>query len=77
MTRKFSNLTAVVCTLNSENSLERCLVSLVEIVDFLIVVDGGSTDDTVSQAVYAGAQVVVSPTKGRAAQMNFGNLTKN
>ena len=50
MTRKFSNLTAVVCTLNSENSLERCLVSLVEIVDFLIVVDGGSSDGTLAIA---------------------------
>ena len=50
MTRKFSNLTAVVCTLYSENSLERCLVSLVEIVDFLIVVDGGSSDGTLAIA---------------------------
>lgn len=50
MTRKFSNLTAVVCTLNSENSLERCLVSLVEIVDFIIVVDGGSSDGTLAIA---------------------------
>jgi glycosyltransferase involved in cell wall biosynthesis len=50
VTRKFSNLTAVVCTLNSENSLERCLVSLVEIVDFLIVVDGGSSDGTLAIA---------------------------
>ena len=46
MTQKFSNLTAVVCTLNSESSLERCLISLVEIVDFIIVVDGGSSDST-------------------------------
>lgn len=50
MTRKFSNLTAVVCTLNSENSLVRCLISLVEIVDFLIVVDGGSSDGTLAIA---------------------------
>ena len=50
MTQKFSNLTAVVCTLNSENSLERCLVSLVKIVDFLIVVDGGSSDSTLAIA---------------------------
>ena len=50
MTQKFSNLTAVVCTLNSESSLERCLVSLVKIVDFLIVVDGGSSDSTLAIA---------------------------
>ena len=42
MTQKFSNLMVLVCTLNSERSLERCLTSLVEIFDFLVVVDGGS-----------------------------------
>jgi glycosyltransferase involved in cell wall biosynthesis len=46
VTPKFSDLTAVVCTLNSENSLEKCLLSLVESVDALIVVDGGSSDGT-------------------------------
>jgi rSAM/selenodomain-associated transferase 2 len=38
----------------------------------VIVVDGGSTDATVNEAEAAGAQVIVSPRKGRAAQMNFG-----
>ncbi len=38
----------------------------------VIVVDGGSTDDTVALATDAGATVVVSPAKGRAAQMNYG-----
>jgi rSAM/selenodomain-associated transferase 2 len=38
----------------------------------IIVVDGGSTDDTALLAKAAGAEVVRSPQKGRAAQMNFG-----
>ncbi len=38
----------------------------------LLVVDGGSTDDTVERARLAGAQVVVSPQPGRASQMNYG-----
>lgn len=38
----------------------------------IIVADGGSTDDTVQQAKSAGATVVISPKKGRAAQMNYG-----
>lgn len=38
----------------------------------IIVVDGGSIDQTVAEAKDAGAQVVVSPVKGRAAQMNYG-----
>lgn len=38
----------------------------------LLVVDGGSTDDTVRQARQAGATVRQSPRKGRAAQLNYG-----
>ncbi|MES2882864.1 MAG: TIGR04283 family arsenosugar biosynthesis glycosyltransferase [Bacteroidota bacterium] len=39
----------------------------------IIVVDGGSHDFTVAVATQAGATtVVVSPGKGRAAQMNYG-----
>ena len=38
----------------------------------VLVVDGGSTDQTVSVARQAGAQVHLSPHKGRAQQMNFG-----
>ncbi|MEL7020133.1 MAG: TIGR04283 family arsenosugar biosynthesis glycosyltransferase [Bacteroidota bacterium] len=38
----------------------------------LIVVDGGSQDQTVTIAQEAGATVLQSPSKGRAAQMNYG-----
>jgi len=37
----------------------------------LIIVDGGSSDDTVAQAVPLADQVIVTP-KGRAVQMNAG-----
>jgi rSAM/selenodomain-associated transferase 2 len=37
----------------------------------IIVVDGGSADDTVSRA-RAGADFVLSAPRGRASQMNFG-----
>lgn len=38
----------------------------------VIVVDGGSSDDTKNIAANAGANALVSPQKGRAAQMNYG-----
>lgn len=38
----------------------------------LLVIDGGSTDATVAQAHQAGATVLRSPRKGRAAQLNYG-----
>jgi len=38
----------------------------------IIVVDGGSTDNTCTIAEERGATVVQSSRKGRAAQMNFG-----
>ena len=38
----------------------------------IIVVDAGSIDDTVMIAKNAGAATLISPKKGRAAQMNYG-----
>ncbi len=38
----------------------------------IIVSDGGSTDETVYLAQAAGAKALLSPQKGRAAQMNHG-----
>jgi rSAM/selenodomain-associated transferase 2 len=38
----------------------------------IIVCDGGSADDTVSIAKAYKVQTVISPQKGRAAQMNYG-----
>ncbi len=38
----------------------------------ILVSDGGSTDGTLAIAQLAGAEALLSPQKGRAAQMNFG-----
>jgi rSAM/selenodomain-associated transferase 2 len=38
----------------------------------ILVVDGGSTDGTPYLAQQAGATMLVSPRKGRAAQLNYG-----
>lgn len=38
----------------------------------IIVADAGSSDNTVALAKKAGATIIISPRKGRAAQMNAG-----
>lgn len=38
----------------------------------VIVVDGGSTDSTVAEAEKTGATIMISPRRGRAAQINYG-----
>ena len=40
----------------------------------IIISDGGSADETVTLAEQAGATVLISPNKGRAAQMNYGAI---
>ncbi len=43
----------------------------------VIVADGDSNDDTAAKAKEAGAIVLQSPEKGRAAQMNYGASKSN
>jgi glycosyltransferase involved in cell wall biosynthesis len=57
------NVTALIKYLQSNTSNH-----LIEI----IVSDGQSTDNTVEVTTAAGAKVVISSSKGRAAQMNYG-----
>ena len=62
---------------NEAGYIERCLASILA-QDYpadrreIIVVDGGSGDETVAEATKAGAKVILSPRRGRAAQMNTG-----
>jgi rSAM/selenodomain-associated transferase 2 len=43
-----------------------------ELVAEIIVIDAGSSDDTINMANRAGAITALSPQRGRAAQMNYG-----
>lgn len=62
-------LTIVIPTLNAGRSLGACLSAL-EGAD-LLVVDGGSTDDSVDIARRAGAHVLTAP-RGRGEQLRVG-----
>ena len=70
------SLSVIIPALNEANNIGQLICDLkqhggTDLTD-LLVVDGGSTDDTVVRAQQAGATVVVSARTGRADQMNFG-----
>ena len=50
-------LSAVVIAKNEADRIGRCLGSLIAVCDEVLVLDSGSTDDTVAIAVAAGARV--------------------
>lgn len=62
---------AIVPALDEAQGLGACLRELVGHADEVVVVDGGSRDATVAQALAAGARVT-SAERGRASQMNAG-----
>ena len=70
-----SGLSIVIPTLNEAGCLGRTLrqLSLLDPPAWeVLVVDGGSEDETVTIAQAAGAQVITSGQRGRSAQMNQG-----
>lgn len=63
-------VTAVVLTLDEEQHLPGCLDSLRMLTDRVLVFDSGSIDASRDIAKLAGAQVVIHPFEGYAAQRN-------
>jgi glycosyltransferase involved in cell wall biosynthesis len=64
-----TRLSVIVCTLNAETHLERCLKS-VPFSDDLVVLDCGSNDRTVEIAKACGARVFVEEWRGFGPQKN-------
>lgn len=69
-------ISVIIPTLNEVENIGQLILDLKrygsdQLTD-LLVVDGGSTDDTVERARQAGAVVITSPQTGRANQMNYG-----
>lgn len=65
------NLSAVIIAFNEEEDLPRCLKSVCDLADEILVVDSGSTDKTVEIAKKFGAKVYVRKFDNYAGQKNF------
>lgn len=65
------NIALVVIAFNEAHRIGACLDSAGDIVDEVVVVDSGSTDDTVAIAKSKGARVIHHPFEGHVEQKNF------
>jgi (heptosyl)LPS beta-1,4-glucosyltransferase len=63
-------VSGVVIAKDEGDRIGRCVASLATVCREVIVLDSGSTDDTVAEATAAGARVVQQPWLGFAAQKN-------
>lgn len=65
-------LTAIILTYNEEQHLERCIKSVKDICDRIIVVDSGSIDSTEAICIKLGALFFYNKWVNYASQFNFG-----
>lgn len=64
-------LSVVIITLNEEKNIARCLSSVKSIADDIVIVDSGSTDQTLAIAKEFGAVIINQPFLGYIEQKNF------
>ena len=75
MAREEPYISVIIPTLNESANVSAAIASARADGVEIIVVDGGSTDDTVALATRAGAKTLVSARPCRARQMNLGAAT--
>lgn len=66
-------ISAVIITFNEEKNIGRCLQSLRDVADEVIIVDSNSTDNTESISKTFGVQFHTVPWQGYSAAKNYGN----
>jgi glycosyltransferase involved in cell wall biosynthesis len=64
-------LSVVIITYNEERNIERCIQSVREIADEIVVVDSFSTDKTEQLCMQAGARFIRHAFEGYVEQKNF------
>lgn len=73
---KIMQISIIIPVYNEAENIGKLISYLIQhnngLVAEVIVVDAGSNDDTIIIAKKNGAKTVLSPQKGRAAQMNYG-----
>ncbi len=67
-----NHITGLIITLNEAHNITDCIQSLQQICEEIIVVDSGSTDDTIRLAQESGAKVVSQHYLGDGPQKNVG-----
>lgn len=66
-------LSVVIITFNEGHHIAQCLKAAQAVSDEIVVVDSGSTDNTVEICKAYGARVLTNPWCGYSEQKNFGN----
>jgi len=72
MTANLRQISVVMITQNEAARMGRAIASCNTFADEIVVIDGGSKDDTVHRARQLGAKVIVNPWPGYALQRRFG-----
>jgi len=65
-------ITVVIIAKNESKNIRDCVLSCKQVTDKIIVVDSGSTDDTIAVAERAGARVVIKEWQGYGRTRNAG-----
>ena len=67
-----ADLTAIILTMNEEVNISKCIDSIASVAKRIVVIDSGSTDNTVSIAKEKGADVYFNEFVDYATQFNWG-----
>lgn len=66
-----STLTAIILTKNEEKNIKKCIESILDLCDRIVVIDSGSTDKTIEIVQQYGIEIYSNPFKNYASQFNW------